>query len=102
MELTRTATTTRCHGCAFTPGTLANRDALVAVKIDVCLSARRPFFCHEHVGEVCRGFIEAVGLAEPPTADAMVRARAVLQWVAAMDAGLDVEPPDDVPVVEVP
>lgn len=103
MELAPKAAAERCHGCAFNQGTPANLDDLVSVKVAICLQARRPFFCHEHIGEVCRGYVEAVGESERSNAAALAQGRAVLQWVADMDAGRETAPPDGlVPMIEVP
>ncbi len=51
----------RCHECAFSAGTEANRARWTQVTIELCLIARIPFYCHAQ-GEpapACAGFVEA-------------------------------------------
>ena len=54
----------RCHGCAFTLGSEANRSPgtlMVALK---CVLEGVPFDCHENVGERCAGWL---ALASAPS-----------------------------------
>lgn len=57
--------TPRCHGCAFTPGTEANRSDITRIKATLCVRLCEPFMCHDGVPEggepdaLCRGWGEA-------------------------------------------
>lgn len=39
----------RCHGCAFTPGSEANREPNNHLRALICLLGPAPFYCHENI-----------------------------------------------------
>lgn len=53
----------RCAGCAYRPGTEANRDPLTQTTAYLCLLASEPFRCHHGDGgsseHLCRGWLDA-------------------------------------------
>lgn len=89
----------RCSGCAFNPGTPANNDRFVKVKIDLCLKAEAPFHCHCNAVEdvipcgqerICLGFVEALEMQSPRSSEEKAVARELLQLIEDIDAGCDV------------
>ncbi len=61
----------RCDGCAFRPGTVANRDAFNQLRVKLCLFTSHPFLCHEGADpatgrlpdgrqHLCGGFADAM------------------------------------------
>lgn len=88
----------RCKGCAFTPGTEANRDTLTKIKADLCVMAYEPFLCHSNAIDdvipqgkerLCVGWAEAVqGQEYPPEWKRRV-ALASLHEIAEHENGKD-------------
>lgn len=57
----------RCRGCAFTPGTEANRWPLILLQAELSVRALDSFYCHEKplpssgaTGTLCAGFVQAM------------------------------------------
>ena len=72
-----------CHGCAFRPGTEANRDDVTQLMIRLCVEGFRTFDCHMKPG-LCRGYVAAANLrGVPKRGDRRERTKVeVLGWTA--------------------
>lgn len=85
----------RCKGCAFTPGTEANRDRLTTLKAELCVMAYEPFLCHanaindvipEGKEHLCVGWVESVqGKPYPPEWKRRVALASLAEIQAAED-----------------
>ncbi len=59
----------RCHDCAFTQGTEANRSERTRLTAELCLTAGVAFYCHSKgkPEPLCAGYVEALARqAEQP------------------------------------
>lgn len=56
--------TARCHDCAFTRGTEANRTDHTLMAATLCVLAHEPFMCHVE-DRVCAGYVEASKVFAP-------------------------------------
>lgn len=52
-----TELTERCRTCAFRAGTVPNGCAQTQLDISKCVSEGIPFYCHQHQGQLCRGWV---------------------------------------------
>jgi hypothetical protein len=51
-----TELTKRCKTCAFRAGTVLNGCAQAQMHISKCAAEGIPFYCHQHQGQLCRGW----------------------------------------------
>ena len=61
----------RCKSCAFREGTVPNGCAQTQLDISKCAADGIPFYCHQHKGQLCHGWvIVRMGLGDllPPMA----------------------------------
>lgn len=55
----------RCKTCAFRAGTVPNGCAQTQLDISKCVAEGIPFYCHQHQGELCHGWVTTrIGLRE--------------------------------------
>jgi len=47
----------RCKTCAFRAGTVPNGCAQTQLDISKCVAEDIPFYCHQHVGHLCHGWV---------------------------------------------
>lgn len=52
-----TELTERCKTCAFRAGTVPNGCAQTQLDISKCAAEGIPFYCHQHQGQLCRGWV---------------------------------------------
>ena len=73
----------RCRTCAFRAGTVPNGCAQTQLDISKCVAEGIPFYCHQHRGELCHGWvITRIGLRE------------VLPGLAELTKDTKLSPPD--------
>jgi hypothetical protein len=73
----------RCKTCAFRAGTVPNGCAQTQLDINKCLAEGIPFYCHQHPGQLCRGWaVTRAGL------------RDVLPSMVPLTKGTKLSPPD--------
>jgi hypothetical protein len=73
----------RCKTCAFRAGTVPNGCAQTQMDISKCAAEGIPFYCHQHRGELCHGWIiTRIGLAD------------VLPGLAHLTKDTPLSPPD--------
>jgi hypothetical protein len=78
-----TELTERCKTCAFRPGTVPNGCAQTQMDISKCAVEGIPFYCHQHAGQLCRGWvITRAGLHD------------VLEGMAVITKEVKLSPPD--------
>jgi len=61
----------RCKTCAFRAGTVPNGCAQTQLDINKCAADGIPFYCHQHKGQLCHGWVTVrIGLGDllPPMA----------------------------------
>lgn len=61
----------RCKTCAFRAGTVPNGCAQTQLDISKCAADGIPFYCHQHRGQLCNGWVTVrIGLGDilPPMA----------------------------------
>lgn len=76
-----------CAGCAFRPGTDANKAEHTQLLATLCVEARDTFTCHED-GHVCRGWAAAVAASEPgPEWKQAVAQIMADEWAEAVNEG---------------
>lgn len=47
----------RCKTCAFRAGTVPNGCAQTQIDVSKCAAEGIPFYCHQHQGQLCRGWV---------------------------------------------
>jgi hypothetical protein len=78
-----TELTDRCKTCAFRAGTVPNGCAQTQIDISKCAAEGIPFYCHQHQGQLCRGWaVTRAGL------------RDVLPSMAPLTEDTKLSPPD--------
>lgn len=73
----------RCKSCAFRAGTVPNGCAQTQLDISKCSAEGIPFYCHQHRGELCHGWVTVrLGLG------------GILQGMAPLTRDTKLSPPD--------
>ncbi len=55
----------RCKTCAFRAGTVPNGCAQTQLDISKCAADNIPFYCHQHRGQLCHGWVTVrIGLGD--------------------------------------